>query len=124
MKQAQGWSIEVYVAVAVMLIAIVFFASFMGIKASRTDIDDEATRIAKQAGQLDMMDDGVLSNEELQELAAYDCAQLQEFFTTNKNICIYFKDEQGTLLNLSESTGIDKIGIGCPEILVNGMPCS
>ena len=39
------------------------------------------------------------------------------------DFCIYFEDEDGNLVNISDLVGIQVAGIGSPNATVSGMMC-
>ncbi|MEM4267384.1 MAG: hypothetical protein QXK37_00980 [Candidatus Woesearchaeota archaeon] len=120
MKRGQTWSIETYVAIGIFLIALIFFYSILNLKHNIGEQERETESIANRVFSHDFLADGVLTEEEVEQLKTYDCEKLKQVFDTNKKICIYFKDENGNIINL---TSTEKIGIGCPDINIGGYAC-
>ncbi len=119
-KRGQSWSIETYIAIAIFLIAIIFFYGLITTKNYNSNIGVEVEKISKEFMAGKELQDGQLSEQELQSLLNMSCDDLKKRFGTNKEICIYFKDTDGNLITNGTHT---VFGIGCPGINISGRDC-
>jgi hypothetical protein len=119
-KRGQTWSLETYLAIAVFLIAIIFFYGLTTTKGYESNLEVEIEAISKALMGSAELRDGQLSASELEGLLGYNCEELKKRFGTNKEICIYIKDSEGNLI----VNGTDTVfGIGCPGINISGRNC-
>jgi hypothetical protein len=119
-KRGQSWSIEAYVAIAVFLIAIIFFYGLTTVSTFKVNVEIEVEELSQKLNNKDMFLDGELNDAELNILIGLNCTELKEFLHTNLDVCIYIKGTDGNLLN----NGTNVIhGIGCPGINISGMMC-
>ena len=119
-KRGQTWSIETYVAIAVFLIAIIFFYGITTAKTYRTNIDVEVEKVGRSLMNSEELRDSQISETELQMLLNMTCDDLKSRYGTNREICIYFKDSDGNLITNGTHT---VFGIGCPGINISGRDC-
>jgi len=66
---------------------------------------------------LKVVDDGKLSTEEFQVLKDMSCQDIKSMLGTRKNVCIYFKDMDGQVADL---TNDGRFGIGCAGLEMDG----
>jgi hypothetical protein len=64
----------------------------------------------------DVLSDNVIDEQELFLLSGMSCAKIKELVGTDRNICIYLKDENGELLSIGDNI----ISFGCPGVTVDG----
>lgn len=123
-KRGQTISIDTYVAIALFLVAIVFFYSYIGFNSVQTDLEEQSRLTAHRVREGNIFGDGVFSRAE--EIALYnmDCAEIKEYFGTNKEVCIFMKDNQGRVVRLTnDSSGDFKYGVGCAGVVINDETC-
>ena len=85
---------------------------------TKTEEEDAAAKVIDGLSGNDYFKDGELTVEEVTALSEMDCAEMKEFFDTNKNICMYATDKNGNLVELNEY-----VGLGCPGIEINDVRC-
>ena len=119
-KRGQTWSIETYIAIAIFLISLIFFYGLTTINRYKSNISLEVDEISRELLQKDIIKDGELSLDDLSYLQGINCTELKDYLNTNKNLCFYFKDSEGNLID--NGTAIIH-GFGCPEINVSGLSC-
>jgi len=119
-KRGQVWSIEMYVAVAVFLLALVLFYSIAVLKLKHKTFEENAGDILVSVSESPYMKDNEITSEEIRELLSMSCTELRKTFGTNKDICIYFKDNQGIYVNITEN---EYLGIGCEGLTISNVPC-
>ncbi|MEM4267383.1 MAG: hypothetical protein QXK37_00975 [Candidatus Woesearchaeota archaeon] len=121
-KKEQKVSFDLVILVVVSLVA--FILLFVVVLSSHN----------KSAGQQknvyslqEVINDGVIDDNELSMLSSMSCEELKSLIGTDKRVCIYFKDINGELLDVKKninslsSNTIDTIkGIGCPGFVVDG----
>lgn len=57
-----------------------------------------------------------LNENEFQKLTGLSCDELRELIKTDKNTCIYFKDDNNRLIMLNNG----KYGVGCNGLTLDG----
>lgn len=57
-----------------------------------------------------------VDKEKLKNFAKLDYQQIKRLVGAKNDFCIYFEDENGNLIDISEYTGKEGIGIGSPDI--------
>ena len=62
-----------------------------------------------------MLSDQVVDDRELERLSGLGCEEIRNIIGTSKNVCIYFRDEDGKLVDFGGKTGF-----GCPGLIVDG----
>ena len=65
----------------------------------------------------DLTADGNLTDDEVENLMGLSCDELKRQFGTDKNICIYFKDSKGNIIDITKD---GSFGIGCPGFTIEG----
>ena|SRR3989338_4093277 len=76
--------------------------------------------VFSQAGKMNLeavIQDDVLDNNELSFLGQLNCEEIKAMIGTEKEVCVYIKDEHNNLISLTEK----QIGAGCPGINVDGV---
>jgi len=64
-----------------------------------------------------MIGDGNFTGEEYMAMSQLSCADLKALLGTGKEVCIYFKDSNGNVVDIS---GDGSFGIGCPGLEIEG----
>jgi hypothetical protein len=122
MKKGQTWSIEAYIAVSVMLLALIMFYAMIGIQSTDNSVQSSAEAAAAAMGGLDALEDGELDNVELMALESMDCDDLKSALGlsgTDKQVCIYLTDDSGAIQDFPTQTSV-----GCPSIeIASGVNC-
>jgi hypothetical protein len=118
MRKSQVWSIETFIAVGIFFMAIVFFFVLINMNNGSDNFEKESEGVAKRVEGSDIFKDGMLTDDELNNLSSLSCAELKSLFSSKDNICIYLKDGSGNYINI---TGKETLGIGCPGFNVSGV---
>jgi len=108
LKKKQDISLEMLFAV-ISSIALLFMATALIMPR------DEPQKLS--AFLADVVNDGSLSSQEYRLLKDLSCDDIKMMLGTSKDVCIYFKDKDGNIVDL---TGEGKFGIGCSGLHVNG----
>ncbi len=119
-KRGQTWSLETYLAIAIFLIAIIFFYGLTTVSNYRTNIRVEVEEVGRALMSGDQLKDGVLTDTELDYLISLKCDGLKQLFNVDKDICIYLKDSDGNLFTRGNET---IYGLGCPGFNISGESC-
>ncbi len=119
-KRGQTWSLETYLAIAVFLIAVIFFYGLTTVSNYKTNINVEVEEVGRALMKGDQLKDGVLSDTELDYLISLNCTGLKQLFNVDQDICIYLKDSNGNLFTRGNKT---IYGIGCPGFNISGQKC-
>ena len=119
MKKGQIFSTEVYIAVVLFLVALVVFYAIISQKSVQSDVDQEAERIAASIMMHPYFQDGVLTTEELDLISNWNCTYLQDTFDTSNSMCVYVKNEDGSMKLLNGS-----MFIGCDDVQMGGVNCT
>lgn len=132
-KKAQTWSTDLLLAAGLFLLTFVVF--FYVIQSSLpgnrvADLKDESTiislKVSDGSGQnsaLIFIVNNKVDNNRLIIIANTDYEELKAKLGLSNDFCIYFEDENGNLINLSEVTGQSGVGIGSSRIKISGIPC-
>ena len=118
-KKAQTWSLEVFMAIMVFLIATVMFYSIIYTTPNNKELSKEAGLITKSISSNELFEDGLLTEDEAQTLAEKNCEELKQYFNTNKKICVYIKNQKGEIVPLSPEVKV----AGCPGIDIGDIKC-
>ena len=121
-KKGQIFSVETYIAVGIFLFALIFFYVLITVKTPGDPLKDEAGYVTDSLLQDEYFKDNMITYSEAQEMATWNCSQIRTKLKTSKNICIYFTDQEGNLIPLT-NTEPRVYAIGCPGINVSGNPC-
>mgnify|MGYP006295376149 CR=1 FL=1 len=62
-------------------------------------------------------EDELLTTEDLAGLKQLDCQDIKVLLKTNKDACIYFRDKEGNIVDLTEN---GNFGAGCPGLEIDG----
>jgi hypothetical protein len=65
----------------------------------------------------EIFQDGVLTDGETSYLKTLTCADVRKMLKTDENVCIFFRGEDGELVDLA---GNGAYGVGCPGMEVDG----
>ncbi len=120
-KKAQSWSLESYVAIGIFLFAIIFFYALITLKAPSETLKDEAKSAANNLLAEEIFKDNVISYSEAQQIANWSCSDLKSMLKTDKDVCIYFTDNEGNLIPIKTDPVV--YSIGCSGVNVSGRPC-
>ena len=122
MKKGQTWSIEAYIAVSVMLLALIMFYAMIGIQSTDDSVQSNAEAAAAAMGGLEALEDGELDSFEMDTLEMLSCDDLKAMLGlsgTDKQVCIYLTDDSGAIQNFPTQTSV-----GCPGIeIASGVNC-
>jgi hypothetical protein len=120
-KRAQSWSIETYLAIAIFMVALIFFYSLTMLSGNNQTINIQVAEIGRALLASDQLKDGKITPDDLAYFLAQSCDSLRTMYKTNNDLCIYFVDNDQNLLMLDNGSTV--YGIGCPTINVSGRPC-
>src|SRR3989338_1808089 len=115
--KAQTWSLEVFMAMMIFLIAIVMFYAVIFTTPKHKELTSVAELITKSIDTNELFEDGMLTQEEAEQLSGKTCNELKQMVNTNKKICIYFKDQGGNIVPLSAEYKV----IGCDGITIGSV---
>jgi len=118
LKKGQTITLDLIIGITIFISTIVLFYYLFGIDVTKTEEEDAASKVIEGLNGNQYFQDGELTSDELAELSAMNCADIKDFFNTNKNICIYATDSDGNLVELN-----NKYGVGCPGIDINELTC-
>ncbi len=135
LRQGQTWSVDVLLGSAIFILALIIFFYAMSSFAERRTIktlETEGKIISMRISSVNINDTAnplvfvvgeKVDNELLKKVANTTYKDLRNRLGVKYDFCIFFKDENGHLINLSEVTGKPGIGIGSPNFTVSGHPC-
>ncbi len=72
------------------------------------------TTISQKPFFAQVVEDDTINDHEMMILNSLDCDELKEIIGTEREVCVYFKDENGNVQPIS----------GCPGVYVDGLECS
>ena len=134
-KKTQTWSTDVLIAA--MLFVLIFLTLFyiIGIDTTSrvvTELKSESRLIplklmASQRSTVNESTVFILDNKvdkaRLKELSSMPYSDLKLGLGVKHDFCLYFEDEYGNLINISDDTSDAVMCIGSPNATLNGMPC-
>jgi len=85
---------------------------------TKTEEEDAADSLLNSLNGNKYFHDNEIDTDEESALGNMTCAEMKDFFNTNKNICIYITDEEGNLVELD-----GKNGLGCGGIKIGDVIC-
>ncbi len=77
--------------------------------------------------QISFVDEGYIDETALRYLSSLSYEEIKSEFGIKSDFCIFFEDEQGNLIDVSDVTGINpttSFGLGSPSIQINGDNCA
>jgi len=101
----------IVMSVSLVAMFFIFFAMMMA------DMTDTRKFIGTSGLITQVIDDGEITSEEMYSLKQLSCNDLKMLLGTGKEVCIYFKNAQGDVVDIS---GDGRFGIGCPGLEVDG----
>ncbi|MFH1849198.1 MAG: hypothetical protein ABH879_03335 [archaeon] len=133
-RTGQTWSLDILVAAGVFVLAFILFFYVISLEAETdgfADLKDEGeivpSRLITQGPQgnqtLAIVVDSKVDTRRLSEIANKSYDSLKRELGIKGDFCIYFEDEDGNLVNISEITGKDAAGIGSPNATISGLRC-
>lgn len=117
-KSGQTVTLDLIIGITIFISVIVLFYYLFSTDITKTEEEDAAAKVLEGLSGTTYFDDQELDSTEIETLSNMDCADMKEFFNTNKNICIYATDTTGHLVELDE-----KVALGCPGIKINDVIC-
>lgn len=66
---------------------------------------------------IEMVNDGNISSDEFRVLSTLSCQDLKMMLGTDKEVCMYFKDREGNIIDISKD---GRFGVGCPGLEISG----
>ena len=111
-----------YIAIALFLMTIIGFFTFIGLRTLEEDISSEKDILTHRIKDDGIFGDGMLSLEEEARLVNMSCDEIKDVFNTQMEICIYFRDTKRDIVVLSNGTH-EKYGVGCGGIVINDVQC-
>ncbi len=127
MKKAQTASFDAIIAVALFVIALIFFFTFSSGDTYRKGVENLDAESGKLASSISgrqnesgsFITGTKVDEEKLADVSNMSYQQLKDFFGLGADFCIYFEDSEGNIVNVSGN----KTGIGSPVAVVNGTGC-
>jgi hypothetical protein len=120
MRKAQTWSLETTIAIGVFVVAIIVFYALVFIPKDTASATKAAASLNRRVLAMDAFADGIITDSELVNLSSKNCSELKKLFGTSKKFCIYIKDEEGNLINITNDSSM---GIGCGGLNLSGYAC-
>jgi len=128
MRGGQSWSIDVVIGVLIFLLVIgVFYAILTNnTKEDTTDLKISSETVAEKLTS--DPDVGFVTDESIDETKLWAFAE-KEYLTlkkelgVNQEFCVFFEDENGNIINITNSTDGTFVGIGSSSVTVGGIPC-
>ncbi len=125
--KAQTISADAMIAVALFMIAIIFFFSISNddsgekkVKGLQSENSKLVYALSGEKNASESFVTGSKVNErKLGELAELNYGSLKDAIGIDADFCIHFEDEEGNVINISGS----KTGLGSPLITVGGVSC-
>ena len=130
-SKGQTISIDVLIAIAVFLIVIAFFLVIgTNLFPETRNLDLEAEKLASAVSTSTssspaLIEGAKVSEEAISEFLVKRYEDLKIDLGMQADFCIYFEDDEGNVIFLSNGTGsnLEVYGIGSEEISVAGTPC-
>jgi hypothetical protein len=123
-KRGQTWSFEVYLAIAIFMLTIIFFLSLVSVNVLEPKFPKVASDTDKKIFSIALFSDGEVTEEELLYLTSFNCTALKEKLRFNYDWCIYFEDEDGNAVNISVISGETSYAFGCAGVNISGRSCN
>lgn len=124
-KKAQTWSADAIIGVVLFVVSVIMLYYMAGPGSG----GNQAQRLVEESEGLpsiiaseqstSFLKGSEVSNEKVQEVANLSYEILKEFLGIESDFCIYFEDEKGNIVPVS-----NKLGIGSSLVEINGKSCS
>ncbi len=126
-RNAQTISADALIAIALFMIAIIFFFSLSNDAnkgGKTTDLKSESSKLVSALSGEKNSSDSLLvgskvNERKLSELSELEYNQLKDLLGIDADFCIHFEDDGGNLVNVSGN----KIGLGNQLVVVGGTAC-
>jgi hypothetical protein len=122
-RRAQNWSIEVIIALGIFIVIFVLASAFMYyLPSDRASEFKSDTRqiLTTLENDVQLVEDNVIDEDELNELAAMSCDELRDLLQITGEVCIHFESLDGSAIQLDNGGFV----IGCGNIsIVDGVLC-
>jgi len=133
-KRAQTWSTDTLVAAAIFVLALIIFFYVISLSTEKNIVEElklEGVKIplkfvSSSEGNNDTLVfiiGNKVDKEKLQQIASMSYYDLKRKLGIKNDFCIYFEDENGNLINISDIVGIPVAGIGSPNVTISGIQC-
>ena len=112
-KQDHETNLEV---ILLSILVVGMFVMFFGMLA----VDREQVYFDKYSTMQflsEYINDGNITTEEFSTLKGLSCDDLKMLLGTEKEVCIYFRDSEGNIIDISSD---GSYGVGCPGLEING----
>lgn len=124
---AQTISADALIAVALFMVAIIFFFSMSNdAKEGKdaTDLKSESSKLVSSLSSAKNSSDSLLigskvNERKLSELSSLNYSRLKDEVGADADFCIHFEDDKGNIINISGS----KTGLGNELVVVGGTAC-
>lgn len=120
MKRGQTWSLELAVTIMIFLFALVVFGGMVLKKGNNVGgLSSDAEKIMAELSS--SSDNSILENNNLDKnkTLSMNYTELSRSLGLKNDVCIYFEDKNGRIINISGKTAI-----GDSSITINGQQCS
>jgi hypothetical protein len=102
--------------IVVAVISLIAFVLLFGVAVSSSTKSKDNPVSSNGYTLKNIISDNVIDDKEMTVLSTMSCDDIKKLINTDREVCIYFRDEDGNLISLG-----DKFGIGCPGINVDGI---
>lgn len=126
--KAQTVSFDALIGVALFVVAVIFFFYITGKESGgkqAESVEKESEKISEvlvspqnTTGTLVLGSKVII--KKLEEISNLDYALLKAHLGIQSDFCIYFEDEKGNLVPVSD----DRLGIGSPKVNISGLACN
>ena len=112
-KKKQEISLElILLAVSLLAMFMLFFGQFFA-----SEMNASKDTLIPQGYLTKVIKDGDITAEEFNVLRQMTCQDIKAMLGTGKEVCIYFKDQNG---NIVDPQGDGSFGVGCPGLEIEG----
>jgi Tfp pilus assembly protein PilO len=125
--KGQAWSIDLVIGVLIFLLVIGLFYVLL---IRNFDEDTSELEIASETIATKLVDEegGIISEnqvnkDQLKALADKKYDDLKKELEIGTDFCIFLEDEEGNVINITDSSGNSFVGIGSSKINISGSAC-
>ncbi len=126
MKNAQAWSLDLVVAVAIFVIVMTLFYSLL-VREPKADINNlqregkyisERLYLGSGGGNCSFIDGKYVDGQKLANCFHTNPEDFRKENNIKGKFCIYITDQKGKIITVDNRTGF-----GFPDLTVSGVPC-
>jgi hypothetical protein len=102
--------------IVVAVISLIAFVLLFGVAVSSTTKSKDNPVSSNGYTLKNIISDNAIDDKEMAVLSTMSCEDIKKLINTDREVCIYFRDDDGNIISLG-----DKFGFGCPGINVDGV---